>query len=180
MAGKHLNFYLIPSDLLPIVRQIEDSFLLEYFEIGLFDSVHSVSFGKTLEVYDDFGLAEAPDQEACKTILVLPISTPVNVREIPAPKGGQVKFAIDQVLNPASIVFKPGGLYEKKAVIAGYVSTISDDLMSKQLYQVFENAIKQHCTKIKQYYVGPGALHLLETGHRLSPRLESFGQDLKN
>jgi len=46
-------------------------------------------------------------------------ATPIP-RSVPQKRGG-VLYAIDQVVNPAPVVVKPGGLFEDSCTIAGQV-----------------------------------------------------------
>jgi hypothetical protein len=76
-------------------------------------------------------------------------------------------FTVDQDMNPTSIVFWPGGLYQDHALICGHIGTISDNAESIDLYESFRTTVLKGFTKIKSYYVGPEALRRLDSGWRL-------------
>lgn len=50
----------------------------------------------------------------------------INIREVPQ-RTGEIKFAIDQMINPNSIELKLGGIYREKdtVIVAGRIATLS-------------------------------------------------------
>jgi hypothetical protein len=77
-------------------------------------------------------------------------------------------YAVSQKLNPDSIVFSPGGMYDKLPVlIAGHIGTISQTKGALNLYNQFAKAIIKGFEKIGSYYVGPEAGRLMTKGYRM-------------
>jgi hypothetical protein len=77
-------------------------------------------------------------------------------------------YVLSQKLNPDSIIFIPGGIYnEQPALVAGHIGTISDSVASLSLYKAFNKAILKKFEKIRSYHVGPEAADLMQRGYRM-------------
>lgn len=88
-----------------------------------------------------------------------------DIAEKPA---GSATYVLSQKLNPDSIVFIPGGIYnEQPALVAGHIGTISDSVASLGLYKAFNKAILKNFEKIGSYHVGPEAADLMQRGYRM-------------
>jgi hypothetical protein len=81
---------------------------------------------------------------------------------------GRVRFDVDQMLNPDSIVFTPGGEWKKQMIIAGLFATVSSSQPAQQLMRQINGAVRKYFTKINAYWVGPEALARLRSGFRLT------------
>jgi len=98
--------------------------------------------------------------------LVAPRNVAVAARAVPQRKGG-VLFALDQMENPSTFVFQPGGIFEQQCLVAGHIGTIHEDPIGKELLQDFSRAVTRGFKKVRSYWVGPEALTLLDSGVRL-------------
>jgi hypothetical protein len=77
-------------------------------------------------------------------------------------------YALSQKLNPDSIVFSPGGVYDKQpALIAGHIGTVSQSKSALALYKDFVKAVTAGFEKIGSYHVGPEAGRLMAQGYRM-------------
>jgi len=77
-------------------------------------------------------------------------------------------YVVSQKLNPDSIVFAPGGVYDKQpALIAGHIGTIWQSKGALALYKGFVKAVTAGFEKIGSYYVGPEAGRLMAQGYRM-------------
>jgi len=56
------------------------------------------------------------------------------------------RVCVDQLMNPDSIVFLPGGAWDGNVVIQGHVGTASDSQLSQALMKRFQVAIKKSFT----------------------------------
>jgi hypothetical protein len=103
----------------------------------------------------------------------------VVIRSVEQRRGGTAWF-VDQKLNPATIVLRPGGRIDDSMVLAGEVSTISVHPDSQRLMRSFGNELNRAFGRIQEYRVGPEAARLLDSGVRLvgSPRAPP-GYDLR-
>ena len=88
-----------------------------YVESGLFDEERRDVL-RSLAALASLGTAIAGDLNRELTYLVRQRSGEVIVRAVAQRKGG-TKYAIDQLNNPHTIVFRPGGTHSDTTLIAG-------------------------------------------------------------
>ena len=88
---------------------------------------------------------------------------------------GNDRVSISELGNPDSVSFLPGGVYSNSIHLEGNVGTVSDTPAAKALLKRFVSAIKKSFTKNQWHgvYVGPEAMHLLESGYRLTQAVQS-------
>jgi len=86
---------------------------------------------------------------------------------------GVRRFAIDQLKNPDTITFSPGGLWNNDILLHGRVATASQSKSSQALMKRFKAALQKTFVKVKAFYVGPQALMLLKNGQRLTISAQS-------
>jgi len=76
-------------------------------------------------------------------------------------------------MNPDSIVFRPGGAFDDRAVIGGSVGTISSHSTSLNLFNIFRTSIVGRFISIGDSYVGADAGRLLDEGWRLTDNVQA-------
>jgi len=81
---------------------------------------------------------------------------------------GLERFSIDQLVNPDTITFTAGGLWNGEILLHGRFGTASESKSSQELLKRFGDAIATEFTKINAFYVGSNALELLKRGTRLT------------
>src|SRR5439155_1826840 len=121
---------------------------------------------------ENLGTAVAGDSNREPTFLVLRSEASLKVREV-LQRRGALKYAVDQLNNPESIVLKPGGRYGDSVIIAGMAGTVHHDKCAAELLAAFLKAFKARFTKAKSYIVGTEALKLLNWGFRLTKSISS-------
>jgi hypothetical protein len=170
MKRHQIHVFGTNPDLKELLTVIEKERDLQFVRTGLF----AVPEQKPLLTLRDSALGVAPEGDSAQeaTYLVADRHEPIQIRTVPQ-HGGAIKYAVDQQLNPKTTVFRPGGIYGDKCVIAGYVGTISEDNISLALFQLFSKEIKRQFEKIESFYVGKRASELLEQGWRLTAGVKS-------
>jgi len=171
MASTQTLFFATKEDLLPVFAAVERSLGLQYVRTGLFASaqpevIHCGDFLPQL------GVAPGDSTNLCPRYLVTMAEMLIKVRRIPQRDGG-VKFGIDQLENPDSIVLQTGGRFSSSVFLHGSIGTISSTNASRQTYKVFHSSIGKEFRRIKAFFVGVGCLALLETGVRLTAAAQS-------
>ncbi len=166
MTRNLLSFYVTKTDLESLLRSIESKRRLQIVISGLFDSPH-IYLMQSLVNIPNLGYIAAGDINQTIAYLVANHEISIKVRPV-LQRRGNIKYAVDQLDNPQTIVFKPGGSFDEKCLIAGQVGTTSDDPNSLELFQWFCKEIRDQCTKIKSFYVGKEAGVLLDQGWRLT------------
>jgi hypothetical protein len=165
-------FFATAADLVPLFSRVEAKRELVYTRTGLLQSSPSESFthGEALPT-----LRCAPEGRStvcCGAYLVTPAGVTVQVRKVPQTAGG-IRYAVDQLVNPDSVIFNHGGCLEAGLLLAGWVGTCTCTDASEELFQAYASAVAKTFIKIKPYWVGPEARELLEAGWRLTQSADS-------
>ena len=121
----------------------------------------------------DLSIAVFGDQNREKTYLLIAAEAQPKVRKVEQRRGG-VKYFLDQLSHPASVVLRPGGVFGgSECIIAGQVGTTSDDKWSVDLFRILFSEFKNQFVKIKSFYVGKIAVRNSEDGARLTTNIKA-------
>lgn len=158
------NFYALDSDLSDVLELVSKN-----CGFGIVDINETRSEGfVTQKIGDqvDLSIASTGSQATGRRyLLVKPGATPIG-RKVILRKGGH-KFILDQKAWPASVYLKPGGSWaSENAVVAGEVSTCSEDEWSKELYRKISQQMRCDFTKVKSYLVGAVAISELRASKK--------------
>ena len=165
------NFYATCEDLMVLLQDVELRFAVKYVECGLFDDSARPVY-PTHSSIPSLGLAQSGDSNFEPTFLVLPLEASLKVRAVAQRRGG-TKFAVDQLENPGTVAFKPGGRHGAAAVIAGMVGSVHSDDIATDLLKAFCQALTRHFTIMRSYSVGTNAKSLHDSGARLTKSVGS-------
>ena len=166
MVLRQVLFYATKDDLLPLLEEIESKGPVMYVRMGHDRDRAYESYSRGREI-SNLGEATCDSAINCTSFLVCRAGEEIKVRPITLNTGVEV-FAVDQLLNPNTVTFSPGGLWKQEVVLHGRVATTSDSKPAQELMRRFQSAIKKSFTKVKAFYVGPQANALLESGKRLT------------
>jgi hypothetical protein len=164
-------FFGTADDLLTVVCAVEARRPLKYVAFGSRESAQEVSFPSVTELVD-FGVARLGDSNQEAGFLVTDRHMSVVPREIRQRRGGR-RFAFDQLANPWTVVFRPGGLFSSTALVGGEISTSSSHEISKALFQALSKELKCRFKKVKSFLVGVEAEKLSRQGVRLTTSIKS-------
>ncbi len=167
MKSRQFMIFTQLEDIEHLVRNIEGLIDIRYYKTGLHDSRNIPTYNSILDT-PNVGFVSSGDWNRVENYLIMKNTTPLNIREVPQ-RTGEMKFVIDQMSNLKSIEFKLGGVYleKEKVIVAGRVSTISEEKDSNELYKLFTTKIKNEFNKIGTFYVGNCAQEKLKQGWRL-------------
>lgn len=171
MASKQLQFFATKSDLCSLLKNVEAKISIVYFRMG---HVDDPIVEPCFSLLDDpsLGTEMYPDGARKAAYIVMAASEQIVIRKIQLRAGG-VTYAIDQLSNPNSVVFAPGGKVEEVGLLSGSVSTVHDSVLSLDIFAIFSKQIKKEFSRIHSSYVGSEALIALESGARLAASLRS-------
>jgi hypothetical protein len=178
---KNILFYAVQEDLQALLETVDVQGQLKYTPMGNFlksDVEDGISIFNAGADIPNLGTATADSSAACESFLVSEGS--VNLRQ--AGKNGE-RVCVDQLINPDSVEFKPGGLWNENVVIQGRIATASQSQISQALMKRFQVAVKRVFSKVGSYYVGTRAFALLREGKRLTVAVQSPPEcdlDLRN
>jgi hypothetical protein len=163
---KQIRFFALKADLIPALQEFESPEALKYIRKGRFPSKECESYNRAAEI-PNLGLSTAATASASASYLVCVREMPIKIRPV---KDG---FCIDQLLNPDTIVFIPGGIWDENVVLHGLVGTVSASERSQALMKRFHSAVRRNYLKINAFWVGPEARALLNSGKRLTIAAQS-------
>lgn len=167
---KQIHFYAIKEDLTAVLEAVEQDSLLIYIRMGQFPTPEYETFAHGAEI-PNLGKANTDSASSGQSFLITGRDTPIKVRPIKV--AGVERYAVDQLVNPDTITFAPGGIWGEDVVVNGRVATVSDSSQAQQLMKRFNSAFRKHFIKVKAFSVGPKAFDLLSAGKRLTASAQS-------
>jgi hypothetical protein len=167
---KHILFYALKEDILPVMEAVELKCSLKYFRAGQFSELNQQAFTRGCEI-PNLGIASSESSISCETFLVTEKPN-IDIRPIQQ-TDGSMRFSVDQLLNPDTVTFTAGGIWRPDVILYGRVATASDSSKSQDLMKLFNSAFRKHFKKVKAYWIGPKAHVLLEEGARLTIAAQS-------
>lgn len=147
--SKNLYFFMNKDDLINMSNMIKKQIDVVYIINKAYDQTDIKSF-ETITDFPDLGLNLSGNQQS-ESYIVIEKNCDVNWRSIKQ-NSNKFRYFIDQAENPNSIVFWPGGFYNKDNLICGHIGTISDTIGSKKIFKCFEKSIKKICSEKKGRY----------------------------
>lgn len=171
MSVKQILFFCDLDDLRPIILNFEELNQIHYYQTGLLETEIVPHYQTALE-FPDLGFVNAGDWNHINNYLILNQNTDIKIRKAPQKRGG-VRYAVDQRENQESVSFKPAGILREGVMIAGTISTLHDDLVSKRFMRCFYRRFRKDCKKVGDFYVGKNALEKLQSGWRLTQSVSS-------
>jgi hypothetical protein len=168
---KQINFFALKEDILPVLEEFEAAGPVKYVPKGTTNSPNYSIFRHGMALPN---LGSASNVSAINSVsfLVGAEDAEINLRTLSA-IDGKSRFAIDQLQNPDTITFSPGGLWNNDILLHGRVATASESKVSQALMKRFQTALKKTFVKVKAFHVGPQALTLLKNGKRLTISAQS-------
>ena len=168
---KMLNFYAFKQDLLLVLSKMEEDRPVSYTKEGRLDAP-SPPIWKDANELPGLDKASADQHIACEHLLIVRKDAFVNVKTMRM-FNGQLRYDVEQSLNPDSVVLIAGGEWRDGSLIAGSVATISTSEFSQALMNSARAALKKYFTRVQTYWVGPEALVALRKGKRLTDAVQS-------
>ena len=163
---RRIRFFALKDDLLPVLQHIESKGSLRYTRFGHFPTPQCGSFVRAAEI-PNLGIAKNESSIGCDMYLVAEMGVAINTRRIER-NSGEVVFSVDQLLNPDTVCFRPGGLWRDEIVLDGEVATVSDTNRAQDLMKRFKSGVRKHFTSVRGTHVGAKALEMLRAGKRLT------------
>jgi hypothetical protein len=171
MARNQQYFFATKTDLESLLQAIESLRPLQFVVTGLFDSPEVVPM-RSLLAGPGLGQLIVGDLNLAPGYLVASREIRIKVESVPQRRGG-VKYAVDQLANPTTIAFRPGGSFGEMCLIAGQVGTASDDPSSLELFHLFRKELQRQFTKVREFRMGKEAGDLFDKGWRLTTNAKS-------
>src|SRR4029077_6577782 len=151
MASKQIHLFATRHDLEPGIRSIEARRPLKYALCGTSPSADARIWCSVLDV-ENLGKALKGNQSLCERYLVLQGDAELRIRSVAQSSGG-TRHAVDQLHNPVSIVFQPGGTFRAGFLICGHIGTTSNPPDAVQLFREFSRSVTRKFRKHRDYFV---------------------------
>ena len=158
-----IQFFATNPDLTKLFEQLDTKLSLQFTRAGRFDSITPSVFLRFKDI-PNVGIASHASAVACDAYLVS--LNGVNIR--PRTLASAPLYVFDQLHNPKTVVFQPGGLWKNEILIRGSVGTASNDPEALRLMRIFSAAFKNQFAKIKGIFVGKEAQKIWKEGKRLT------------
>jgi hypothetical protein len=165
MKTKQLFYVGDFLDLKSVLQEFENIEKVHYFQAGLFNNSIIPKFDSIFE-YKKLGIVENGDWNHTTTFLILPYDYNLEIREVMQKTGG-LMYAVDQMINPYSIIIKTSGIFKDGVLVAGSIGTISEDSISLRLFKSLSKIFKKQFKKTTEFYIGTEAKEKSISGWRL-------------
>lgn len=163
---RRLRFFALRDDLLPVLQRVESKGSLRYTRFGHSPTPRCESFVCAAEI-PDLGIAKNESSINGDLYLVGEMDVAIKTRQIER-NSGEVVFTVDQLANPDTVCFRPGGLWRGEILLYGEVATVSNTNRAQDLMKRFKNEMRKYFTSVRGNHVGPRALEMLRAGKRLT------------
>lgn len=162
------QFFAMREDLLPLLEKVESKGPLRYMRMDRYMEPKFEVFVRGSDI-PNLGIANCESAIGCDQYLVYEPDVLIKPEVVNESSGIQ-SYRINQLNNPNTITFSPGGLWKGEIALYGRAVTVSASYSesAKRLLRRFQAAIRKSFVKIKAYYVAPNALELLKAGKRFT------------
>jgi hypothetical protein len=161
-----IRFFATKNDLVPLLEAVEAVREIRYVRFGRAASPTPVSC-PTITALPKLGVASHESAINGDTYLICGVAEGLHAREV---AGG---FVFDQLLNPDTVTFTPGGFWGDDVLLHGRFATASATSASSGLMKLLGSAVRKRFKKVKAFYVGPEAEQVLDSGKRLAIAAQS-------
>lgn len=163
--------YACDDDMLAIFDMVESRMPLAYVRMAQHTSPRLEMFERGRDLP---GIGREPNDVSVRTNswLVTQHGLAIVPRTIKL-TNGRISYAVDQLANEDTIEITPGGRLNDAIVLSGRIASVSDTVCAKQLMNAFRNALRRSFERVRGYWVGPAAAHLLDNGGRLTIATQS-------
>ncbi len=150
---------------------IEAEIALDYVETGM-KATGEVKRVRSAPGFPNLGVASSKSAGTSRSFLFVPSGNPVRTRLMELKSGGH-RYALDQLVNPDTVVFSPGGFWGEDVLLHGQVATVGDSEVCRKLMNVFGRNIRKRFKKIRAFWVGQEAETEFMRGTRLTISADS-------
>lgn len=164
--AKRLLFFATREDLKQLLLAVESRMPVDYVRMGQGETSVAARYSRSEEI-PNLGRATTDSATTSEAFLVVPKNCSVHARRVSG-DDGKVRYFFDQLANPATVTFAPGGFWGDDVLLHGRVATASDDETSQALMNEFSRTMRKSFRKLKAFWIGPEAEGLLERGTRLT------------
>jgi hypothetical protein len=162
-----IQFFALKDDLLPVLEEVARDGPLTYTRMGTYLQPKPDVYFRGADL-PSLGRATSESASTSQSFLICEAGVSVRVRPVALRSGG-TNYHIDQLINPDTITFTPGGLWRENIVLYGRLASATPHSeCAKRVMSRFRDQMNKLFVRVKTYYVGPSAVLLLKAGKRLT------------
>ncbi len=161
-----IHFFATKADLLPVLESIEKAREIKYVQCGGASGPTAAEFFCSNSL-PNLGFASSESSISSETFLICARSEEVRPRKVAG------RYLFDQLYNPNTVTFTPGGLWGKNVLLCGRFATTTTEGVARDLMKLMRSAVRTHFKKVKAYYLGKEAEQMLDGGKRLASAAQS-------
>ena len=169
--SKICPIYATRNDILLFLKNVEERTELIYTVADVVDQPCFTVYQSAADI-PELGIAKVGATEHEIQLLLTKPSMEFKLRSIELRKGG-VRYSLDQLENPNTVVISAGGQFDETTVIAGSIGTCKNTPESVELFKLLKKMVRKRFIRIRSYYVGPEAKEILDSGGRLTTGINS-------
>jgi len=139
---RRFRFFAVKEDLVNLFRIAESKIELQYCKCGNFESPAGEFVAESMLEYEKLGYCETGSHIG-NQFLVCHKDTKVSIRQFKL-KTGKTQYAIDQAVNPYSIILDLHGIHQETAIIVSEAGTLHyGNEKAKELFTLFRNSFRR-------------------------------------
>jgi hypothetical protein len=164
---KQILFFATPSDIAPVLARFQTNAPIKFVEIGTLPTPDRAVYLEAAQI-PDLGIATHETGSLSKGYLVSRHDA-VNKVRTSVTKAGEQRWNLFNADTEGTVSFCAAGIWRTGTLLPGSIATVHKDATAQLLMKWFQSALKKEgFTKIRNWWVGKGALAMLVAGNRLT------------
>lgn len=163
---RYVHFYATASDILPVLRRLEDDLPLKYVPTGKRREINRPIYLTYTEIPSP-GIATGESGSSSITYMVSLQDIKNTMYEFRDTEGRR-QWLLSNGDNPDSVVLTLAGLWKTGTLLPGNMATLHETPHAQRIMKRFHDAVKaERFIKYNVYWFGPRAMERLRAGGRL-------------
>jgi hypothetical protein len=158
------HFYATSRDLQEICAEVSRTLAVRYDRAGVFATAD-------LHPIENPSGTDLAATGSADSYLISLVDAGPQIRRIETTSG--VRFAVDELINPASATLQLGFKPSASVLTPGTVGCTAASGSGPKIVRCFEKALVARFKRVRAYWVGPEAVAMLNSGARLTPSAQS-------
>lgn len=164
--SSEMRFYATRDDWVTLLCCMERNIEIHYMRSGACPLGQiPARYESCLEI-PNLGFSTTPSSISSATYIICNKRLLLTPRQVGS--GEHRRLTYDQLENPETVTFTPGGIWGNKVLIFGRIATVSNSLFSQSFFKIIKKIVRKEYKKAQSYWVGPNARRLYLSGYRLT------------
>lgn len=151
MAGKQIMFYLKSKELIEILSILKKDLEIEIIKAGISDvpKIKKLDIENADQYFQQVPTGDWNQNNKC---LIVSKGENIIIREIKQ-RNGTMRYSVDQMKNPESLILFVGGEYKDNVLIAGKIGYLTEGCFTKLAFNAFKKIITSISKKREGWYL---------------------------